>query len=735
MKRLKNLVFSLFILVGFIFILAACGKTKLPTNKYEKVKFAFDGVEKSFKKPKVDNSNDYNKFLENNIRYLMVRDTSDTLNTIKSVYVSGDNQGDIIDEIEYDAPPMIQFQYLKKVLEKTGKDYNFNKKYNDIVTGSIYMDMETGKGKDKEEAYKANYAFDLAIKINIDSNNLITADVSFDISITQNNKTYTTKWYVGFILDYDMNSTSSNYTLTMVNENDEKNIPYLGGYVYEYDYVEVKEGKIKEWRKFCYETDTLLVKDATHTSFNDYINDDIEFEADTCKWYYDGALWKVTQRNQNKENTLANAFFDLGLNDSDINPTTFFNETSTKNAVITTCYSEFSKIAKQDIILSIVGAGEEHSDHSNSPAGIKAYANDTNTIFDHFGVPDITIRQLFDGYDDEGIGRVAVQLWYLDINGGNISQITNMDSIAFKISYYVEGSQDDFMDININDSLKNIISYYQNNKRITVFDERTFKLQFSDNNTGVTGSTIISYTGEMPEAQKEKFPDTLISLGLPVYDASYDMTNATFSFNGSTMTLTITNSDSDHANEYITDIQKNGFTLLTDLSTNTVKVFKKDYGNDKDLFVTFDISSSAYTLKAELKNKEVDSGGGDEPGGDEPGDEEQLVFTIVGSMNDWSETSEAYKFTKKEDGGIYTIDLDLHQNDKFKIVKDLSWGNGSYGYSNISNIADEYPVFFEAADGKDDNILVIAKNVKVTITIAALHGQVDEIRIEAHGNV
>ena len=726
MKRFKNLVFSLFILVGFVIFLSACGGSKLPTNKYEKVKYAFNGVEKSFKKPKVDSSNRLN----NDFKYIKVNDSDSILNAIKSVYTSGDNQGDVIDELEYDAPPMIQFQYLKKVLEKTGENYKFDTKYNDVITGTINMDMETGK---EDDSYKANYEFDLAIKINIDENDLINADVSFDIKITQNNKTYTTKWYVGFILDYDMNSSSNNYTLAMVNENDEKNIPYRDAYVYEYDYVEVKESKIKEWRKFCYETDTLLVKDATHTSFNDYVNDGIDFRADTCKWYYDGSLKKITQSNKTKETTIGNAFFDLGLNDSDVNPTPFFNETSTKNSVITTCYSEFSKIAKQDIILSIVGGREEHSDNK-SPASIKAYANNTDTVFTNYQVPDIRISELFSGYDDES-GRVQVQLWYLDDNGGNISQITNFDSLAFKIAYYIEGNQDDFMDININDSLKNIISYYQSNKGITTFDERTFKLQFIDNTTGVTGSTIISYTGEFPEAQKEKFPEALINLGLPVYDASYDMSNAVFSFNGSTNTLTITNSDSDHANEYIIDIQKAGFTLVTELSTSTVKVFKKEYGSDKELFVSFDITNSAYILKAELKNKEVDPGGGDEPGGDEPGgDERDIIFTIVGSMNDWNAESDALKFTKNSEG-IYSITCDFIQNDKFKIVQDCSWEIPSYGYHNFDNIAEneDYEQYFASDNTEADNILVIAKNVRVTITLEVLNERAYNIRIDAKG--
>ena len=715
MKKLRRFIFLLFFVLISVFILNACGGKKLPKNEYEKVKFAFNGVEKSFKKLKVDSSYKLN----NNLRYLKVNDTDTNLNAIKAIYTSGDNQGDVIDEIEYDAPPMIQFQYLKKVLEKTGQNYKFNTKYNDVVTGTIYMDMETGKEKENDDNYKANYEFDLAIKINIDSNDLITADVSFDITVTQNSKTYKTKWYVGFILDYDMSNTSNNYTLTLVNENDEKGLTYNDYYVYEYDYVEVKEGKIKEWRKFCYETDTLLVKDDTHSSFDDYVNDDIEFRADTCKWYYDGSLKKITQSNKEKEKTLGNAFFNLGLNDNDINPTPFFNESSTKNDVIKTCYAEFSKIAKKDIILSIVDGGEEHSDHQTTPAKIVAYANNTDTVFTNYQVPNIRISELFSGYDDDESGRVQVQLWYQDEGGGNINQIINLESITYTFSY---ADSNDCITVGFGDEIKDIYANYVFDKGLTEFD-RNFKLVFIDETNNVSGYTVIYYKGELPEIDKEPFPDELKHMGLPIYDASYDMTNATFSYNSSTKTLTISNSDSSHAMDYMTDLQKSGFTLVDEESTLTVKVYKKQYGSDKELFVTFDITNDAYTLKAEIKDIEV--------GPDDPGeDEEDFVFSIVGSMNSWDEAS-GIQFTKGD--GCYYYQGDFNQNDKFKIVKDNSWANGSYGYSNIIGI-NEYPKYFSQADGDDDNILVTALTVRVNIIITITNGSVSEITISAKGS-
>jgi hypothetical protein len=79
--------------------------------------------------------------------------------------------------------------------------------------------MNTGEKKESSESqYQADYQFGLAIWINIDDQDLITADVSFDINVSQNNQSYHTLWYVNLQLDYDMNETNPTYTLAMTTE-------------------------------------------------------------------------------------------------------------------------------------------------------------------------------------------------------------------------------------------------------------------------------------------------------------------------------------------------------------------------------------------------------------------------------------------------------------------------------------------------------------------------------------
>ena len=141
-------------------LFTSCGgskSTKLPENAHDKVTFAFNGVEKSFKKKNIVKSKS-----TSNLKRAAV--STSTLNQIKGVYVDGDEVENGVDGLEYDEPPMIQFQCLKSVYEKIGDDFTFDKKYYDIVTGQIYLDLETGDNKadSKDASYLVDYEFKLS---------------------------------------------------------------------------------------------------------------------------------------------------------------------------------------------------------------------------------------------------------------------------------------------------------------------------------------------------------------------------------------------------------------------------------------------------------------------------------------------------------------------------------------------------------------------------------------------
>ena len=335
-------------------------KYNTPTTPYEKVKVAFSGVENSFKNIQTGN----NKLKERN---LLKSNSDSTLSSLYSLYTSGDNQGSTIDDLSYTQPPMIQFQCLKYSFDKIGSGYSFGTKYYDNVTGKVYIDFETGVEAEKTSDYEYNYDFTLALDINIDNDDYITADVSFSITITKGINEYHVDWYVNMLLDYDMDKESPTYVLTMLTNNDERNLPYYNRCTYEYDYVEVNNNKINEWRKFDLEAPIPLRKEEGQT-FDFYINSGVDYTIGTFSWYKNNVFNKAKNINkeENRKPQVAKLFFELGLNSSDIDSVPFSSKQGTKNAIIKTMYEEFSSIFRKDIIYSLVTRDEEEQHHEDN---------------------------------------------------------------------------------------------------------------------------------------------------------------------------------------------------------------------------------------------------------------------------------------------------------------------------------------------------------------------------------
>jgi hypothetical protein len=108
---IKKCFFALFIFISTVFLITACG-TKLPKNEHDKVKFAFNGVEKSFKKKKLSTKINETS-LNSDLR--MINVNTNALDVVKEVYVDTDVVEDGLDGLEYTEPPMIQFQCLKSI--------------------------------------------------------------------------------------------------------------------------------------------------------------------------------------------------------------------------------------------------------------------------------------------------------------------------------------------------------------------------------------------------------------------------------------------------------------------------------------------------------------------------------------------------------------------------------------------------------------------------------------------
>ena len=129
--------------------LAACGnkdKVKLPSSNYEKVQFAFNGVESS-----LNSSNSSKKLKANNLSktdkklakaygepVIKLMDNTTIADDISTIYGALSVEKETSNpSFEYDEPPMIQFQYLKALYEEVGEDFTFGTK------SAIYSGLST----------------------------------------------------------------------------------------------------------------------------------------------------------------------------------------------------------------------------------------------------------------------------------------------------------------------------------------------------------------------------------------------------------------------------------------------------------------------------------------------------------------------------------------------------------------------------------------------------------------
>lgn len=438
MKKASTIIASTTMLFLGAITLTSCGDN-LPSSSYEKVQFAFNGVEKSLKSIKLSsNEINFNKsnYSKSNIGLMAAKVNADAYSVIENLYEDSDSQGDIIDELEYNQPPMIQFQYLKAILDDTGSDFEFGTKYYSNITSSIYYDIETGKKKaDTETNYKWDYDFKLALEINIDSNDLITCDVSFDVKLTKGSTEYNMVWYVGMELDYDMNNENPNYKLNMMT--DDKNI--MGNFTLENDYVEVKDSKITEWRKFVLESDRKVIKDSSHPNFDSYINEGIEYTVGHLKWYKNSNLRKLMNNKGNNKKIAANALFNAGLNVTDINGAAFQNKNGTENDKIKTFYNEFSRISGSDILYSLLPDDDKDPEKDKTRSAGIIVMLDENTAFQtgNYIVKDVTMNELFT--DTEAWKNqtqdtyILPMVYFTNADGEILDRITDLTPFRYNI--------------------------------------------------------------------------------------------------------------------------------------------------------------------------------------------------------------------------------------------------------------------------------------------------------------
>ena len=524
MKKSLLLLLTVCLILGTVLALSACGKKKkLPETDYEKVVFAFEGVEKSFQNGKGQKTADLNAVTVPRL----LAGGGDPLSTIRAIYEPGDDQGDVIDELEYDQPPMIQFQCLKAVLEKIGSDFAFGVKYYDDMTGEVFFDPETGEAKDAISAdatrnqYKYDYLFRLSLRITLDENDDIKADVSFDIRLTRENEEINTHWYVNMFLDYDMTSTTPLYTLAMRTANDEKELPHIGGCVYEYDYVDMKADGIAEWRKFVLQTDAPIIMDEDHPDFASYRNAGIAFTADTCKWYYADSLKKITRRTPEKDAAIADAFFDFGLNGTAIDAAPFVSAAGERNGAIKTAYGDFSAAFRKDVIYSLVTKRETRSrEEQRDAVGIQILTEEGEAWGAQTIERDCTLSELLSGYGPwgQGIGVKRPCVFTVDANGNRIDVLRNFGDYDFEI---IVDKNVSWVKIELGDRLSDVIADKLGGMEAVEQNGFLFTIRLTnktDPTRSATFSAIIGFRSEIEEQEAKQFPAALTALGVPEYE-------------------------------------------------------------------------------------------------------------------------------------------------------------------------------------------------------------------------
>lgn len=360
MKKI-GIIFAIPLCLTF---LAGCGGNPsgaLPTTKYEKVQYALNGVEKSLKNQKVTSRS---------LRLLPKdkRSETDAINAIYDIFPEGTSSQP---DFEYDEPPMIQFQYIKKTLEKIGSGFDFGVKYQANITGSIYYDFSTGE-ETQQPQFKQDYSLDFSLYINIDDSDLITCKTSFDFNYVHEGDTHHQTMYAELFLNYDMKKTDANYKLKLyaIDDCSGFEIDREKHFSAEFDYVDVSNNAINDWGKIGYSTNKAIVLDSSHLSLSNYLSEDnLKFEP-TIQLYRDGKKYERNKLNDSQANQACTiACDDLGVNGSDVKYKEFVRQSSTAQPVLKTCYEDFSRIFGRDLAYNIVYTGAKEHDHGEGGEG------------------------------------------------------------------------------------------------------------------------------------------------------------------------------------------------------------------------------------------------------------------------------------------------------------------------------------------------------------------------------
>lgn len=322
-------------------------------TKYQKVSKAFEAVGRT-----LDLKSNRSSRLHMPYRAI---DIHGDMTGFESYFANAQTDEKIEDQIDLNTPPFMQFQYLKIIYETIGANYSFGTKYSYPITGDVYIDFETGyQDRERSEENKYSFTFDFSIFIEIDENDLITSEVGMDITLVKGQNSYKNYKYAYLVLDYDFEKNDDNYELALYDFGQEKDMPYLDcDYGYEYDYCLVSSNKLTEWRKFRYEADRKMVKDASHDSLDSYLREGAVITGDNQRWYKNNVIKRVDSKTDDSLLIAKELYRSFGLNDTDIDTERYFAKESTNSTVIKTIYDRASSEYGDELIYHIIAKKED----------------------------------------------------------------------------------------------------------------------------------------------------------------------------------------------------------------------------------------------------------------------------------------------------------------------------------------------------------------------------------------
>ena len=804
MKKVGMFFVSLFLTVFSIITLISCGgndeeNVKLPENKYEKVSFAFNGVEKSLKKQSSNLKSD----LKSDIKLNAFNKTPSN-NTINTIFSKMEETGKSDPGIEYNDTPLIQFQYLKVAYEKFGDKLNFDTKYSYNFQGDIYYDFDIDDKVDNEDInYKHHYDFTFSIIINIDDNDLITAFVGMDVTFTQNDISRHEYMYADLVLDYDMNEKSPTYKFMMKDITDLLSFPEDEQMTTcEYNYIDVDKNTIKEFRKFGI---------ASKESLDNYQNDDFTYKYNVLRGFRNNKEYKLNNPFI-KDNNLKEAVIEgLGLKNSFDSYKTYFNNPGTTSNELKEVIDNFNNTYGSDFVYHIATSGkdEEWEDHSEpvhhnqfialrgeNDQNIEGFQYDNDFKFkdimngNHINLyqDDYEILKTYNSLDevvlyvdlDNEEYKVEPNDFFIDFLKDHYNGIYESEWVSFGIILEITSPQNekircylacDFMNTNLVKSLCMDFSKVQAyiNKYLAVkdiiptFSSTTsyYRLSFSDydKNNKALSVTINAMGGT--EKNKNDYIDLLLNNEFTAKNEFYSGTVAYYEkrinenyklridpiYNSKgedepfvaivvelkedkLAELTISEYIENYFDGYNFTIPENKSTnykiqpnptpatIMIDGATletyqNYVKLFK-DYGftvyeNGQNVYAFQYINHVLCMIQTQYTQIVLTK--------------TPIVFSFVGTMNNWDEKNTDYEFetATTEDIGlnesflIFTYDITFNENDSFKVVINHDWSKGEFSYNQLSTEPEEhggkidetpYYSYFES-EGEYHNIKVL----------------------------